>query len=163
MSELAAAIAMTMGLSGERVVGLRIAAAVHDIGKLFIPAETLSTPRPLTNIERKIIMLHRQSGADILTDIAHPSAIGRIILEHHERLYGPGYPQGLRGEDILLETGIIAVADVVEAMSSHRPYRPARDVAEALKEITDNSRCFYDPAVVAVCLSLITHGEFQFA
>ena len=140
------------------VIGL-----VHDLGKIYIPAEILSKPGRLTDLEFSLIKNHSQVGYDILKTVAFPWPIAQIVLQHHERMDGFGYPHGLSGEDILLEARILNVADVVEAMSSHRPYRPALGVEQALEEISQNSGSFYDPTVVEVCLALFTRQGFMFA
>ncbi|MCX7634914.1 MAG: HD domain-containing protein [Syntrophales bacterium] len=162
VAELATAIAVRMGLTAAQIEGLRMAAAIHDIGKIFVPAEILSMPRLLTDIEMGLVRLHPHSGFAILKDIEFPRPVAHTILEHHERRDGSGYPRGIGGEDIRIEARILAVADVVEAMSSHRPYRPARGIDEALKEITDNGGRLYEPAVVEACLDIFQNGGFRF-
>jgi HD-GYP domain-containing protein (c-di-GMP phosphodiesterase class II) len=134
---------------------------IHDIGKIAVPAEILSKPTRLTEIEFGLIKLHPQSGYDILKDIDFPSPIARMVLEHHERLDGSGYPNGLTGKDLLVESRILAVADVVESMASHRPYRPARGIDLALDEIRNNRGIIYDADVVDACLSLFRDKGFQ--
>ncbi|MEA2038554.1 MAG: PAS domain S-box protein [Thermodesulfobacteriota bacterium] len=160
VAELSCAIAGEMGLSEDQVQEIHIAAVVHDIGKINIPSEILSKPSLLTEIEFKMIKTHSQAGHDILKNINFPWPIAQIVLQHHERMDGSGYPQGLKGEEILLEARIIAVADVVEAMASHRPYRPAQGIEEALKEISRNKGVLYDPQVVDACLKLFTEKGF---
>ena len=122
-----------------------MAAVIHDIGKISVPAEILSKPRKLTDIEFSLIKTHAQSGYDILKDIEFPWPVARMVLEHHERMDGSGYPNGLTGEKILIESRILSVADVVEAMASHRPYRPALGMDAALEEIAKNKGILYDP------------------
>ena len=134
VSELATAIAREMGLPEEQVNGIHLAAIIHDLGKIQIPAEILSKPGKLTDIEFMLIKTHPQAGYDILKDVKFPWPIADIVLQHHERLDGSGYPQGLKGGQILLESRIMTVADVVEAMSSHRPYRSALGIEAALNE-----------------------------
>jgi PAS domain S-box-containing protein/putative nucleotidyltransferase with HDIG domain len=154
VAELARAIGQEMGLAADRVEGLRMAGIIHDIGKVSIPAEILSKPTRLSEIEYKMIQSHAQVGHDILGEVKFAWPIAKMILQHHERMDGSGYPQGLKGDDILLESRILAVSDVVEAMVSHRPYRSAQGIEEALKEIENNKGLLYDPAVVSACLTL---------
>ena len=159
---LACAIAEEMGLSPSQVDGIRMAGSTHDIGKIHVPAEILSKPGRLADFETSIIKTHPQIGYDVLKEINFPFPVAQTVLQHHERMDGSGYPYGLSGEDILLEARIISVADVVEAMSSHRPYRPAIGVDSALQEIYQNSGILYDSDVVMVCLRLFKEKEFQF-
>ena len=154
VADLARAIATEMNLTGDQIDGIRMASMIHDIGKIAVPAEILSKPTKLTDLEFDLIKTHSQSGYDILKDIEFPWPIARIVLEHHERINGSGYPNGLKGEQILLESRILAIADVVEAISSHRPYRPAHGIEVALDEITKNKGSLYDPALVDACLRL---------
>jgi HD-GYP domain-containing protein (c-di-GMP phosphodiesterase class II) len=154
VGELAAAIGAEMGLPDDRVKGLRLAGYVHDIGKISVPAEILSKPSRLTPMEFELIKGHSQSGYDVLKGVDFPWPLAEVILQHHERLDGSGYPQQLKGGEILLEARIMAVADVVEAMSSHRPYRPGLGIDAALEEIRTNSGKIYDPEVAAACLRL---------
>lgn len=163
VGELAMAIALEMGLPEEQANGIRLAAIIHDLGKIRIPSEILSKPGGLTDIELMLIKTHPQAGYDILKDVKFPWPIADIILQHHERLDGSGYPQGLRGGQILLESRIMAVADVVEAMSTHRPYRPALGIDAALREIERGRGGLYDPAVVDVCLRLFAEKGFTFS
>ncbi|GAG84051.1 unnamed protein product, partial [marine sediment metagenome] len=148
VSELATAIAREMKLTVDRIEGIRIASLIHDIGKVSIPAEILSNPIKLNEIESSLIKDHSQIGYDILKTIDFPWPVAQIIIQHHEKLDGSGYPQGLKGNKILLEAKIIGVADVVEAMSSHRPYRPTLGIDKALEEISQNRGILYDPEVV---------------
>ena len=154
VGELAAAIGAEMGLPAAVVKGLRLAGYVHDLGKVSVPAEILSKPTKLTPMEYELIKSHPQSGFEVLKDVDFPWPVAQIILQHHERLDGSGYPRGLKGDEILPEARVIAVADVVEAMSSHRPYRPGMGVDAALAEIETNSGKSYDAQVVAACLRL---------
>jgi HD-GYP domain-containing protein (c-di-GMP phosphodiesterase class II) len=151
-----------MKLPKDKIEGIRIASLVHDIGKISLPAEILNKPTKLTEIEFNLIKDHSQTGYDILKSIEFSWPIAQIILQHHERLDGSGYPQGLKGEDILLEAKIIGVVDVVEAMSSHRPYRPALGIDAALEEITQKKGILYDPEVVDACTKLFKEKEFKF-
>jgi HD-GYP domain-containing protein (c-di-GMP phosphodiesterase class II) len=130
------------------VEGIRMAGNIHDVGKVSLPAEILSKPGSLTNLQFELIKTHPKTGYEILKGIGFPWDIARIVLQHHERIDGSGYPQGLRGDDILLEAKILGVADVVEAMISHRPYRPALGIEKALEEITSKKGVAYDPQVV---------------
>jgi PAS domain S-box-containing protein len=161
-TQLACAIANEMALSEEQIEGLRMAGLIHDIGKISIPAEVLSKPGPLNDIEYGLIQAHPQIGHGILKDMDFPWPLADIVFQHHERLDGSGYPQGLLGEEIILEARILAVADVVEAMASHRPYRPARGIDEALEEISQNRGVLYDPEVVDACLKVFTEKGFEF-
>lgn len=163
VGELAVAIAREMGLPEEKIHGIRLAAAVHDLGKINVPAEILAKPGKLSDIEFMLIKTHPQSGYDILKDVEFPWPIADIVRQHHERLDGSGYPQGLKGEQILLESRIMAVADVVETMSSHRPYRPAIGIELALKEIERGRGSAYDPAVADACLKLFREVKFAFS
>ena len=163
VTQLACAIAKEMGLSEEHIEGIRIAGLVHDIGKMSIPAEILSKPSRLSEMEYGLIKAHPQIACDILKNIDFPWPVAQIVLQHHERMDGSGYPQGLKGEQILLESRILAVADVVEAMASHRPYRPALGINKALEEIAQNKGSLYDPVVAATCLQLFEKKTFSFA
>jgi PAS domain S-box-containing protein/putative nucleotidyltransferase with HDIG domain len=154
VADLAQAIAQELGLSPDRAEGIRVAGVIHDIGKVSIPAEILSKPTRLSEIEYEMIQSHAQIGHDILGDVKFAWPIAKMILQHHERMDGSGYPQRLKGDDILLESRILAVSDVIEAMASHRPYRPALGIEAALKEIENNKGVLYDPAVVSACLAL---------
>jgi len=161
VTKLAVAIATEMGLPEEKVEGLRVAATVHDIGKINVPAEILSKPAKLNEVEFNLVKLHSQAGYDILKGVEFPWPIAPIVLQHHERLDGSGYPQGLKSEDILFEAKILAVADVVEAMASHRPYRPALGIGQALDEISHKSGILYDSEVVDACFRLFYDKEFK--
>ena len=161
-ADLSGAIATEMGLSREQIQGLSLAAMTYEIGKIQIPAEILSKPGRLSEIEFSLIKMHPQAGFEILREIDFPWPIAQIVQQHHERLDGSGYPLGLKGDEILLEARIIAVADVVEAMYSHRPYRPALGMDAALAEITAQRGVLYDPAVVDTCISLFRERGFNF-
>jgi PAS domain S-box-containing protein/putative nucleotidyltransferase with HDIG domain len=162
VAELAVAIARDMGLDEDRVEGIRMGASIHDIGKIHLPAEILSKPSKLSDIEYSLIQAHPQVGYDILKDIAFPWPVADITHQHHEHMDGSGYPQGLKGEEICLEARIVAVADVVEAISSHRPYRPALGIDAAMDEIKMQRGKFYDPEVVDACLRLFSENRFSF-
>ncbi len=162
VTRLARAIAIEMGLAGERVEAIEIAGVIHDIGKLYVPAEILSKPTKLTELEYALIKMHAQAGYTILSKIDFPWPIARIVHEHHELINGSGYPQGLSGKDILLEAKIICVADVVEAMSSHRPYRPALGIGAALDEIAQKRGILFEREVVDACLRLFRERNFKF-
>ncbi len=153
VADISQAIARRMGLPEERIEGIVLAATVHDLGKISIPAETLSKPTNLNDFEKSLIRFHPQSGYEILKMVDFPWPIAKIVLQHHERLNGSGYPQGLAGDDILLEAKIIGVADVVDAMCSHRPYRPALGIDKALVELLKNNGTLYDPQVVEACMN----------
>jgi len=162
VSKLSTAIAQEMKLPQDKIKGIRIASLVHDSGKISIPSEILSKPTKLSEIEYRLIKNHSQIGYDILKSIEFSWPIAQIVLQHHERLNGFGYPQGLKGDEILIEARILGVADVIEAMSSHRPYRPALGIDKALEEISKNKGILYDPEVVDVCLKLFKQKRFKF-
>jgi PAS domain S-box-containing protein len=161
VTDLACAIATEMNLPIDRIDGIRMAAAIHDLGKISVPAEILSNPKKLTNIEFSLIKTHSQSGYDILKDIDFPWPVARMVLEHHERMNGSGYPNGLTGDNTLMESRILSVADGVEAMASHRPYRPGLGIDTALNEIEKNRGIFYDDAVADACLRLFREKGFK--
>jgi PAS domain S-box-containing protein len=163
VGDIAAAIGEELKLTDEQVKGLRFSGYVHDIGKISIPAEILSKPGRLTSHEFELIKTHAQQGYDVLKGIEFPWPIARAILEHHERIDGSGYPRGLKGEQISLEARILAVADTVEAMSSHRPYRAALGLDAAMREIQEQSGKRYDERVVAACLRLLRAGSIEMA
>jgi len=162
VSNLSRTIAQEMELPNDTVENIRMAGIIHDIGKISIPAEILSKPGKLANLEMSLIRVNSQSGYDILKDVELPYPIAEIVLQHHERLDGSGYPQGLNGGNTLIEARIIAVVDVVEAMASHRPYRPAKGIEAALEEIEKNKGILYDEMVVEVCLKLFREKGFVF-
>jgi putative nucleotidyltransferase with HDIG domain len=163
VSELATAIAQEIGLNEEEIQGIHFAALIHDLGKIHIPAEILSKPGKLSEIEFMLIKTHPQAGYDILKDVKFPWPIADIILQHHEKMDGSGYPHGLKGDQIRLESKIITVADVVEAMSSHRPYRAAVGIEPAMDEIRDGKGSAYDPIIVDACLKLFNEKRFVFS
>jgi PAS domain S-box-containing protein/putative nucleotidyltransferase with HDIG domain len=162
VAELACKIGQTLQLSQDQLDGLRIAALLHDIGKIHVPSEILSKPGKLTNVEFAIIESHTEAGFDVLKSIEFPWPIAQIVLQHHEKIDGSAYPNGLRVDQILLEARIICVADVIEAMSSHRPYRPALGLKLALEEINRNKGILYDNEVVSACTNVLNSGDFHF-
>jgi len=162
VADLATAIAREMKLEDTRIDQLRMAAIIHDIGKMYVPSDILSKPGKLADIELSLIRTHAQNGYDIVKGMDFPGAVAETVLQHHERLDGSGYPNQLKSEDTLLEAKILAVADVVEAMSSHRPYRPALGIDKALEEISKNKGKLYDPDVADACLELFSSGRFEF-
>lgn len=157
---LSRAIGEEMGLSSDQILGIYMAAQVHDIGKISVPSEFLTKPGRLSKPEMELIRCHPQEGYDILKDIPFPWSVTRFVVQHHERMDGSGYPLGLSGEEIAIEARILAVADVVEAMASDRPYRPALGLTIALEEISKNSGKFYDPQVANACVSLFKDKQF---
>jgi len=163
VTELAIAIVRETGLTEDQVHVLRLAGMVHDLSKIRVPAEILSKPGRLTDIEMSLIKRHPKTGNDILKEIKFPWSIARIVLEYHERIDGSGYPHALRGDAILLESRILAVADGVEAMASHRPYRSGLGVDAALAEIAKGRGQLYDPPVVDACTKLFREAGFSFA
>ncbi len=162
VSSLASSIAREMCLPEDIIDNIRMAGNVHDLGKISVPAEILSKPTTLTDIEYELIKIHSQSGYDILKDAELPFPIAETVLQHHERLDGSGYPQKLKDVQILLEAKIIAVADVVEAIATHRPYRPAKGIEPALEEIEKNKGILYDSKAAEACLKLFKDGRFKF-
>ncbi len=162
VSKLSCAIAQDLGMSEFEVEGLRVAGDIHDIGKIYVPAEILSKPGQITAIEYGIIKTHPQVGFDILKTIKFPWPVAQIVLQHHERLDGSGYPLGLVSHQILKEARILTVADIVEAMSSHRPYRPAQGIDKALAEVVQNKSRFYDSDAVDACVKLFQQNRFHF-
>jgi PAS domain S-box-containing protein len=160
VADLAAAIGREMGLAEERVRGLHLAGVVHDIGTIHVPAEILVKPSRLSQLETAMVRTHCQAGHDVLRNVDFPWPIARIVLQHHEHVDGSGYPQGLKGEDILLEARILAVADVVEAMVSHRPYRPAATLDAALSEIVMSRGTRFDARAVDACLRLFRERNY---
>jgi HD-GYP domain-containing protein (c-di-GMP phosphodiesterase class II) len=162
VSSLAACIGKEMGLPEERIKGIRVAGLVHDIGKMYVPSEILNKPGRMSEIEFSMIKIHPQAGHDILKIIEFPWPIAQTVLQHHERMDGSGYPGRLSGKDIILEARILAVADVVEAMSSHRPYRPALGIHKALEEMSQKKGILYDSEVVDACLKLFNERGFKF-
>ena len=162
VSQLAAAIATEMGLPDGRVTGIKLGALVHDVGKIGVPAELLTTSRKLTAGELAIIRTHPAIGCDILSDARFPWPVMDMVKQHHERMDGSGYPAGLKGDEILLEARIIAVADVVEAMMSHRPHRPSLGLEGALAEIREQRGVLYDAQAVDACIRVIERAGGRF-
>jgi PAS domain S-box-containing protein/putative nucleotidyltransferase with HDIG domain len=160
-ADLARAIATEMGLPKDKIDGIRMAGSIHDIGKLSIPAEILSKPTKLTDIEFSLIKEHSRSGYEMLKDVESPWSLADIVYQHHERMDGSGYPRNLKGDEILIEARIMAVADVVEAMASHRPYRPGLGIDAALAEIERNKGTHYDNTVADACLRLFREKGYQ--
>jgi PAS domain S-box-containing protein/putative nucleotidyltransferase with HDIG domain len=161
VANLACAIATEMGLSEEKINGIRMVGFIHDLGKIYVPAEILSKPGQLTEVESVMIKTHAKVGYDILKKVEFPWPIAQVIVQHHERMDGSGYPFGLSGENILLEAKIISVADVIEAIASHRPYRPALGLDKALEEVSQKRGILYDSDVVDACLRLFTVKGFN--
>jgi len=161
VATLACAIARELSLSDDQVEGVHMAGTLHDIGKIYVPAEFLAKPSRLSDLEMDIIRTHSQVGYDILKAIPFPWPIADMVLQHHERLDGSGYPGGLRDGQILLESKILAVSDVVEAMSTHRPYRPGLGIDKALAEIERGKGAQYDPDVVDVCIKLVREKGYK--
>jgi putative methionine-R-sulfoxide reductase with GAF domain len=162
VAELVADLGREMGFAEDRVKCLRITGLLHDIGKIVVPAEILSKPGKLSDLEMGLIKMHSQAGHDILQGVEFPWDIATMVLQHHEHLDGSGYPAGLRGEAIMPEARVLAVADVVEAMASHRPYRPGLGLDKALEEINKRRGVWYEERVVDACLRLFERG-FQWA
>jgi len=161
VANLARAIATEMKLSPDKIEGIRMAGSIHDIGKLSIPAEILSKPTKLSELEFSLIKEHARRGYEMLKDVESPWPLAEIVRQHHERMDGSGYPRNLKGEEICMEARILAVSDVVESMASHRPYRPGLGIDVALNEIEQNNGIFYDTAVVAACLRLFREKDFK--
>ncbi|HDP37153.1 MAG TPA: HD-GYP domain-containing protein [Candidatus Atribacteria bacterium] len=162
VSKLAVAIARELEISEKKVKLIKIATLIHDIGKATVPMEILNKPAKLARIEYNLIKAHPQIGYDILKDINFPWAVEEVVLQHHERIDGSGYPRGLKEDEILIGAKIIAMADVVETMFSHRPYRPALGIKKALEEISQNRGILYDPKVADTCLKLFREKKFEF-
>jgi putative nucleotidyltransferase with HDIG domain len=161
VADLARTIAMEMGLSDESLEGIRTAGILHDIGKITLPAEILNKPGKLSATEFQQAKTHSQTGYDILKEVEFPWPVARIVWQHHERLDGSGYPLGLKGDEILPEARVLAVADVVEAMASHRSYRPMPGLDKAFDEIGTQRGILYDPAVVDACLRIFREKDFR--
>jgi PAS domain S-box-containing protein/putative nucleotidyltransferase with HDIG domain len=161
VADLARSIASEMHLSSHAVEGIRVAGLIHDIGKISVPLEILSKPGELSYKELELIKDHPQTGYEILKDVEFPWPIAEIVLQHHEKMDGSGYPRGLKRDEILLEARIIAVSDVVEAVASHRPYRPALGIGAALDEIEKNRNIVYDPEVVDACIRLFKKKTYR--
>ncbi|MEW6446499.1 MAG: HD-GYP domain-containing protein [Bacillota bacterium] len=162
VADLACAIADELAFSEFEMRGIQMAALVHDIGKVGVPVEILNKPGRLTKTEFELIKTHPRVGYDILKEVEFPWPIARIVLQHHERLDGSGYPLGLKADEICWEAKVLAVADVVEAMASHRPYRPALGIEKALEEIADKKGLLYDSDIVEICLRLFAVEGFRF-
>jgi PAS domain S-box-containing protein len=163
VSELAVAIGREMAMADDDLEGLRLGALIHDIGKIAVPAEILAKPGPLSDVEFTLVEQHSPRGFDILQSIDFAWPIADMVLQHHERLDGSGYPRGLSGDQILPQARILAVADVVEAMSSHRPYRPALGMEAALAEVNAHAGEKYDSAVTDACSAIVKSGAFTFS
>ncbi len=163
VAQLACAIARELELEEDKVEGIRMASIIHDVGKVYVPAEILSKPSRLSELEFNIIKTHPQVGYEILKPVEFPWPVALVVYQHHEKLNGSGYPKGVSDADILLEAKILTVADVVEAMASHRPYRAALGIDKALQEITKNKGTLYDPEVVDACIKLFKTKKFKFA
>lgn len=162
VSELAVAIAQEMNLAWDKVEGLRLAGIIHDIGKISTPVEILAKPVRLTKTEFQLVKDHPRVGYELIKDISFPWPVAHIVLQHHERLDGSGYPEGLSGDAILLEASILAVADVIEALSSHRPFRPALGLEKGMEEIRKGRGIRYEPRAVDACLKIFREGRFSF-
>lgn len=161
-TNLAVQIGQNMGLSEDRITCIRMAGAIHDLGKIAVPAEILSRPSRLSDMEFSLVKTHSEVGYNILKEIDFPWPIAETVYQHHERLDGSGYPRGLKGSEILLEAKIMAVADVVEAISSHRPYRPAFNIDSAAIELSENQGTLFDTRVIDACLQIIQRKNFHF-
>jgi HD-GYP domain-containing protein (c-di-GMP phosphodiesterase class II) len=159
VANLVYGISKELMLPEDQIYGLRMACLIHDIGKINVPSEILSKPRKLSEVEFGLIKTHPLIGYEIVKRIEFPWPIAEIIYQHHERIDGSGYPRGLSGQQILLEAKILGVADVVEAMSSHRPYRPALGLDKAIDEVSRNKGILYEPRVVDACLETLRKGE----
>ena len=162
VTQIACAIALEMGLPGDSVRDIRTAGLLHDIGKMALPTDILTKPGALNDLELAVIRTHPSVAYNVLKNIDSFGRIAEIVLQHHERMNGSGYPAGLHGEEILLEARILAVSDVIEAMSSYRPYRAALGLDRALQEVTKNSGILYDPDVVSICLKVVPQTGFEF-
>lgn len=161
VTRLSVAIAEVMGVEEDRISALRLAAMVHDIGKIYVPADFLNKPGKLSEVEYSILWTHPTIGRDILKSVDFVWPISEIVMQHHERLDGSGYPKGLSGEDIYLEARILSVADVIDAMDSHRPYRPSLGMEKALEEIRSKQGSHFDSNVVDACIRLFKEEGFR--
>ena len=161
VSDIAAAIGAELGWDERRREGLRVAGFLHDVGQITVPAEVLAKPGKLSPIAYQLVQGHAQAGYDVLKGVKFPWPVAEVALQHHERMDGSGYPQCLKGDEILLEARVMAVADVIEAMASHRPYRAALGLARALEEITRGRATRYDGAVVDACLRLFREKGYS--
>jgi len=162
VAELACAIAQEMGLTSDQIHAIHIAGLVHDIGKACVPMGILIKPGRLDETEFSLVVSHCQAGYDMLKGVRFPWPVADIVLQHHERMNGSGYPSGMCGDEISIEARILGVADVVEAMTSHRPYRAALDIEKAMDELLQNSGILYDPDVVCTCIKLFADKGFAF-
>ena len=163
VTEIATLIAIEMGLEQDRVSAVRTAASIHDIGKINIPASILSKPGKVSEIEYNMIKTHPEASYNMIKNIEFSWPVANIVLQHHERINGSGYPQNLKGSDILLEAKILAVADVLEAMNSHRPYRPSLGLDKAIRELEENKAILYDAGIVDICIKLVNREVINFA
>jgi putative nucleotidyltransferase with HDIG domain len=161
VTQLACAIAQELGFSEQQVEGIKVAGRVHDVGKIYVAAEILNRPTKLGEIEMELVRTHCVAGFEILRTIEFPWPVAEIVLQHHERINGSGYPRGLEGDEMLIEAKILSVADVSEAMLSHRPYRSALTVADLVDELSKNRGTLYDPIVADACMRLLDKG-FRF-
>jgi len=162
VSKLATAIAQEMELPQDKIEGTKIASLIHDIGKVDLPTEIISKPSKLVEVEFNLIKNYPNVGYDILKKVDFPWPIAEIVLQHQEKIDGSGYPRGLKGDEICIEAKILGVANVVEAMSSYKSYRPALSINEALTEISKNKNILFDPEVVDTCLKLFKEKDFKF-
>jgi len=160
VADLAAVVAMEMGLSADDIYGLRMASVIHDLGKITVPAGILAKPGRLSELEYELIKNHVRAGYDILKQIEFPWPLANIILQHHERMDGSGYPQGLKNGEIMMQARILAVADVFETIASHRPYRPSLGLQRAVDELVNNKGIQFDDQVVEVFLKLVSENRF---
>lgn len=163
VKELAVAIGEEMNISKEQLEGVKFAGIIHDIGKISVPSDILSKPGRISKMEFEVIKSHSQIGFELLNKIEFPWPISKIVHQHHEHLDGSGYPNGISGDAILLEARILAVSDVVEAMTSHRPYRAALGIDAALEEIDNHRLDYFDPAIVDACITLFKEKKFEFS
>ncbi len=162
VSKLATAIAQEMKLPQDKIEGIRVASLIHDIGKVNLPTEIISKPSKLIDVEFNLIKNYPKVGYDILKKVDFPWSIAEIVLQHQEKIDGSGYPRGLKGDEICIEAKILGVANVVEAMSSYKSYRPALSIDEALAEISNNKNILFDPEVVDTCIKLFKEKGFKF-
>jgi len=162
VSKLATAIAQEMELPQDKIEGTKIASLVHDIGKVDLPTEIISKPSSLVEVEFNLLKNHPRTGYEILKRVDFPWPIAEIVFQHQEKIDGSGYPRGLKGTEILIEAKILGVANVVEAMSSYKSYRPALSIDESLAEITENKNILFDPEVVDTCFKLFKEKDFKF-
>ena len=162
VAKLAVEIGRKLGFSSDRLHGIRIAASIHDIGKIYVPAEILNKPGKISQVEFNLIKMHPQNGYEILKNIEFPWPVAEIVYQHHEKNDGSGYPRGLKGSEILIEAKVLVVADIVESMSSHRPYRPSLGIDAALEEIMKGRDTTFDAEIVDFCIELFRVDNFQF-